>query len=133
MSVNPSEVASQIVAALETAYNSGDAKAYASLFTEDADFLNRFGMHFEGRQAIENIHVDLFGRLAKGNYGELKLMKARTLTDDVIYAKADGEWHVPPGSPMSGTTLSRYSIIIVRSGNEWQVGAMQNTGPSERP
>jgi uncharacterized protein (TIGR02246 family) len=126
-------VAGEIVEKLDKAYNSGDAKAYAACFAEDADFINRFGMHLEGNRAIEERHRELFSRIARGATGVLRLVKARSLSEDVVYAKADGEWQTPPGNPMAGTTLSRYSIIIVRRGDVWRVAAMQNTGPSDSP
>ena len=46
--------------ALQDAWNRGDAAGYASLFTDDADFVAWNGSHGRGRQAIEDGHRRLF-------------------------------------------------------------------------
>ena len=52
--------------ALQDAWNRGDAAGYASLFTDDADFVAWNGSRGRGRQAIEDAHRRLFdGPLAE--------------------------------------------------------------------
>ncbi len=46
--------------ALQDAWNRGDAAGYASLFTEDADFVAWNGSDGRGRPAIEDAHRRLF-------------------------------------------------------------------------
>lgn len=45
---------------LAEAWNAGDAAAYAELFTEDADYITYFGLHLQGREAIEATHREVF-------------------------------------------------------------------------
>lgn len=46
-----------LVAAFKDAFNAHDAKAFAALFAEDADFINWRGMPAHGRAKIEEFHV----------------------------------------------------------------------------
>jgi uncharacterized protein (TIGR02246 family) len=55
----PAEIG-DLLARLTEAWNSGDAVAYAGLFTEDADYITFFGLHLQGRKAIEEAHRHLF-------------------------------------------------------------------------
>ena len=50
----------QLGQALQDAWNSGDAAAYASLFTDDASFVAWNGSYGCGRQAIEKRYADAF-------------------------------------------------------------------------
>ncbi|MFI6297234.1 SgcJ/EcaC family oxidoreductase [Nonomuraea sp. NPDC050790] len=52
---------------LAEAWNAGDATAYATLFTEDADYVSFDGTHTRGRQAIESSHRWLFEGPLKGS------------------------------------------------------------------
>jgi len=50
----------RLLDALTTAWNDGNAAAFAGLFTEDAGYVTYFGARMEGRQAIEDSHRALF-------------------------------------------------------------------------
>jgi len=47
------------------AWNTHDAKAYAALFAENADFTNVFGQSFHGRETIEAQHAKIFTSMFK--------------------------------------------------------------------
>src|ERR1044072_5715117 len=51
-----------LLARLTAAWNSGDAAAYAALFTEEPDYITFFGLHLQGREALEVAHRQLFQR-----------------------------------------------------------------------
>ena len=55
-----------------TAWDAGDARAYAALFTEDATYVIFLGEAMLGRDAIERNHVDVFGRWQKGSKTRVK-------------------------------------------------------------
>lgn len=55
----PSSV-DELLDALVTAWNAGDATAYADLFVEDADYITFLGQNMAGRTAIETGHRALF-------------------------------------------------------------------------
>jgi uncharacterized protein (TIGR02246 family) len=56
------------------AWAAGDPEAYASVFTDDADYITFLGSHYKGRAAIGASYVPLFKRL-KGSHLETRLSR----------------------------------------------------------
>jgi len=127
--------------ALQDAWNRGDAAGYASLFTDDADFVAWTGSYGRGRRAIEDAHRRLF---------EGPLSGSRMVLVD------DGAESEPPGSlrfvrpdvaimVISGVvTLAHQSatgpdhesvqtFVLTENGNRWLVAAFHNTRRPPRP
>ena len=127
--------------ALQDAWNRGDAAGYASLFTDDADFVAWTGSYGRGRRAIEDAHRRLF---------EGPLAGSRMVLVD------DGAESAPPGSlrfvrpdvaimVISGAvTLAHQSatgpdhesvqtFVLTANGNRWLVAAFHNTRRPPRP
>ena len=50
-----------------TGWDAGDAAAYASVFTPDADYATFLGSHYRGRDVIAASYVPLFTKLLKGS------------------------------------------------------------------
>ncbi len=50
------------------AWNHHDAKAFAALFSEDADFTNVRGMGASGRSSIEQFHAPMFATIFKNSH-----------------------------------------------------------------
>src|ERR1700689_510280 len=73
-------------------WNAGDAKAYAGVFTPDADYVTFLGSHYRGREAIAASYVRLFTKLLKGSRLATEITQLRFLTPDValLNAKAAG-------------------------------------------
>ncbi|MFI6324708.1 SgcJ/EcaC family oxidoreductase [Nonomuraea sp. NPDC050556] len=102
---------------LSQAWNDGDATAYAELFTHDADYITFFGLHMEGRAAIEESHRQLFDGPMKGTTmrgdGEPKI---RHLSDDTALVISEG-----------GLNPSVVTFTAVRQGDGWLFSSFQNT------
>jgi uncharacterized protein (TIGR02246 family) len=73
-----------------TGWDAGDAAAYASVFTPDADYVTFLGSHYGGRDAIAASYVPLFTKHLKGSRLHTEITQLRFLTPDValIHAKA---------------------------------------------
>ena len=56
----------QVLSKLMTAWGAGDGAAFASAFTEQADFVPYFGIHVQGRQGIANAHQPAFDSFLRG-------------------------------------------------------------------
>ncbi|WP_188188883.1 SgcJ/EcaC family oxidoreductase [Nonomuraea sp. SYSU D8015] len=114
----------RLLSRLAETWNAGDAAGYAGLFTEDADYITFFGLHLKGRQAIEDVHRDLFKTSIKlaGGDGEPQI---RSLSDDVALAIITG------GSTVDGEQdPSRASIVTLtalRTPEGWRFASFQNT------
>src|SRR5438132_1527404 len=55
----------KIFETLSDAWNTGDAKRFASLFTEDCDYVTFRGDHIKGRKNNEAIYAQLFRTFLK--------------------------------------------------------------------
>lgn len=95
-----------IAAALTDAWNSYDGDAFAQQFTEDADFVNIFGMRGIGREAIARNHQMIFDGVYRGSVNRFTVTKVRPIGDDALVAHIKAELNVPQG-PMAGRLTMR--------------------------
>ncbi|MEV0160185.1 SgcJ/EcaC family oxidoreductase [Nonomuraea fuscirosea] len=114
----------RLVERMTETWNAGDAAGYAGLFTEDADYITYFGLHLEGRKAIEEVHRKLFEtpiKLAESDQAP----RIRQLTADVAVLVIGGT------STMDGEPdPSRASVITLtalRTPEGWRFASFQNT------
>ncbi|WP_020660937.1 SgcJ/EcaC family oxidoreductase [Amycolatopsis benzoatilytica] len=122
-----------VLGRLGDAWNSGDAEAYGSLFTEDADYVTFFGLRSEGRQAIVDSHRELFEGPLRGSklsgFGEPRV---RFLHDDVAVLVAGGGSSLTGGAdPAAEGRASTLTYVLVRGDEGWQITAFQNTRVSK--
>ncbi|GAA3969734.1 SgcJ/EcaC family oxidoreductase [Actinomadura viridis] len=113
----------ELLDALVTTWNAGDATAYADLFVEDADYITFFGQNMAGRTAIETGHRALFEGPLKGSRltsGETA-PKIRFLRPDVAIIVTAG------GAPGDDTQQSVITLTAVRNQGRWRFASFQNT------
>ena len=109
------------------AWNAGDAAAFASAFAPDADFVNVYGMHDRGRDAIRNAHEFLFGSLFAGSTNRYEVRSIRALSPDVVLVHLEAFLEVPAG-PMAGLRHAIPSAVLTRTNDGgWTIAAFQNT------
>lgn len=121
--------------ALQGAWNRGDAAAYASLFTDDADFVAWNGSHGRGRQAIEDGHRRLFDGPLTGSRMVLVDDDAesappeslRFVRPDVAIMVISGVVTLAGQSPTSPDHESVQTFVLIANGNRWRVAAFHNT------
>jgi uncharacterized protein (TIGR02246 family) len=121
-----------LVRQLETAWNASDSRGFAAPFTEDADFIQIYGLEMEGRPAIDSSHRHIFDTIYKGSHNSLSLRRVRFVRPDV--AIAFGQAHLKFHE--SGETReirSRPTMIVVKDQGRWQIVAFQNTRIAEMP
>jgi uncharacterized protein (TIGR02246 family) len=109
-----------------TGWDAGDAEAYASVFTPDADYVTSLGSHYTGRDAIAASYVPLFTKLLKGSRLHTEIAQLRFLTPDValIHAKAAV---VKRGRRGTRRNARVNTTIAVRTDGRWLLAASQNT------
>jgi uncharacterized protein (TIGR02246 family) len=71
-------------------WNRHDAKAFAAVFAEDADFTNVRGIGTSGRQKIEDFHAPVFATIFSKSYQEYTDIKTRFIRPDI--AAVDVHW-----------------------------------------
>lgn len=98
------------------AYNAGDAKAVAALFTEDAEIVEEDGLHYQGRDMLARSLAGTFEE-NKGAKIALDVESIRFLTPDS--AKEEGRSTV---TPVKGPAVSRpYTVLYVRRDGRWLI------------
>ena len=120
---------------LADAGNRNDAKAFAAVFAEDADFTNVFGHSVKGRQAIENLHRPFFSEPRTPGVPwfvpatfEVLETRIRFLGPEV--ACADVKWRqtgaiAPDGQPW-GTRLGLMNLCATRGSGRWEIAVFHN-------
>jgi len=118
----------QTDASFVKAYQQGDAKAVASHFTPDAEYVDEQGNLFQGRDAIEESLTDFFTEHS-GCKLEMTIDTIRFLSPDV--AVEDGRTlaiHTESPTPIE----SRYTTVHVRTEGKWLAASVRDHAPKDR-
>ena len=107
-------------------------KGFADGFTEHADFVNIFGMHFVGRAEIEARHVAILQTLLKDSTLEILEIKLREVQPGLVVAIV--RWQVEgfrsPHTDLTQPGVTRrgiFSHLFIQVAERWQITATQNT------
>jgi uncharacterized protein (TIGR02246 family) len=112
----------------QVAFNKGDAKALAALYTADALRIPVDGTLLTGRSAIEASYVKNLAGPFKGTTLKLMPGKTQSLTSDV--ALIQGTYEVTGGSaPVRG----RYLNTAVRQEGQWRLASVVTVPEAAAP
>jgi uncharacterized protein (TIGR02246 family) len=111
-----------------TAWDAGDARAYAALFTEDATYVIFLGEAMVGRDEIERNHVDVFERWQKGAKMRVKAIGVKSLGADVCSVLTVGG--IGQEAPIAYDKIQTFTLV--RRADRWLCAAFQNTAMSDR-
>jgi uncharacterized protein (TIGR02246 family) len=123
---HPESIAHNFVAA----WNQRDAAAIASLFDEDAEFVNVTGLWWHDRQAIEKAHA--YGLKTIFRDSTLKLIRTQVkyLSEDiaVVHAKMrlSGQ-SLTEEVAEPGVRSNIFTFVVHRKGENWYCASAQNT------
>jgi uncharacterized protein (TIGR02246 family) len=118
----------QLVADLDDAWNNRDARAFAALFEEDADFQFHTGLCVPGRAAIEGFWAEeVFAFLSEPMRHVTTPRRIRFVTDDV--AIGDGQLtiaHVAEEQEQQHVHLqTEGTMLAVRRDDGWRISAIR--------
>ncbi len=108
------------------AWNTGDARGFASAFAEDADFIAFEGTHLKGREQIVEFHRQLFDTVLKGTRLEGGVHFVRLLGPALAVMHA---WATTTLQGQTNASCSRDSMqlfVLTRRDGQWRVDAMLN-------
>jgi uncharacterized protein (TIGR02246 family) len=114
------------------AWNKHDAKAYASLFTENGDCVNIVGWWWKGRAEIEKKLTDAYVYVFKESTLTITNMDIRFLTSDAAVAHV--RWTMTGARTPNGIPAPQQGIqthVLQKQSGQWLIAAFQNT--LERP
>jgi uncharacterized protein (TIGR02246 family) len=110
------------------AWNKHDAKAYASLFTENGDCVNIVGWWWKGRAEIEQKLTAAYIYVFKESTLTITNVDIRFLTPDVAVAHV--RWtmtgaRTPTGIPQPQQGLQTH--VLQKQNGQWLIAAFQNS------
>jgi uncharacterized protein (TIGR02246 family) len=85
------------VEAFCAAFNAKDARAFAALFSDDAEFVNIVGMWWRGRAAIEEGHARMFATVLARSTLAIDAIETKAISGDVALAVVRWSRGVLPG------------------------------------
>lgn len=118
-----------LVSNLASAWNRGDAGAFARSFRSDGTFTNVNGTTFEGHDAFEQRHREIFSGLLKGSTTTMNVRRARLIRADVAVVDVECSTTVPSGQSIQSKLL----LVLSMEQGEWTIAAFHNTGVQAAP
>lgn len=112
---------------LVDAWAAGDAKAYAALFTADADYYAFDGVNQKGRMEIEAGHKPLFERFLKGSKLTGGLVDLQPLAPDVMLLHAVGSILDAGRATPKAERLSSQTFVAIKEKEGWRFRSFHNT------
>jgi len=99
------------------AFNAGDAKALAAIYTADAEYVDDLGRAFQGRTAIEK-HFKAGFVEQPGATLDISVSTVRMLSPDVALESGSSRVKTAAGRP---GPLVKYSAVQVRRDGKWLI------------
>lgn len=109
----------QVVERWQQAWNDHDMAAMAQLVSDDADFVNVWGMHWKGRARIEQEHADRHRAQFKDTVWITREVRVQFLKPDVALVHL--AWGMQP--PRDGL----FTWIMLKEQGQWLIRAAHNT------
>jgi len=117
-----------VMNAFVDAWNQHDAKAFAAVFAEDADFTNWRGQGTSGRSKIEEFHAPLFATIFKNSHQTMTDIKIRFVRPDV--AAVDVHWELTGQTDAQGNARPPrqgiLNFVMAKKDGKWQIVVMHN-------
>jgi len=117
----------QIPYLFQTAWNEHDMVAFASLFCEDASFVNRFGHYVKGIKEIVALHVPIHETIYRDSTLQNEIIELSSITEDVVIIHfwsrlTAGTAH--PAGPHQVDTL--ILAVLCKQNGFWLIRAVEN-------
>lgn len=117
----PDKSIAEAAAAFTKAFNAGDAKAIASLWTPDGDYVDDSGERFTGREAIAQYYAAFFAE-HPGAKIEIAIDTVRLVGTDT--AIEDGSSQVMP-APEAPAIGGRYTVVHAKRDGKWLMASVR--------
>ena len=111
------------VMGFEKAWNTHDMKLLATLFREDAEFVNIVGMHWRGRDAIVAAHTAFHQTMFKNHQMKTDSLEIRLLGSGyavAVLTATQDSFTTPDGQAMP-KAQTRESFVLTKSSDGWKI------------
>lgn len=124
-----------LVDGFANAFNAKDVDALALLFSDDAEFVNIFGMRMRRRDGIVAGHAWAFDGPLRGRVIRFDQVDQLSVTDDVAVLHAHCLRERRPDAPAEGLPDGRSVLVFVtrRDSEGWRVVAATNVTEAATP
>jgi uncharacterized protein (TIGR02246 family) len=126
------DVAAELTSGLAAAWNQHDMRAFASLFHDDAAFVNVAGAYMRGHEEIERIHAGVHAGPFRNSTLTARPEDARSLGSDVVVTHVRSELHGDDRFP-GQVRQTLMTLVIERRGAQWKIVAAHNTNVLAAP
>ena len=130
MDYTPLDTPESVPTVFVEAWNNRDPDALASIFDEDAEFVNVVGLWWHDREAIRKAHAYGLSRIFNHSTLRLGTVRVKRLSDDiaVVHARMRLEGQTPVGSVATpGARANIFSFVVRRTREGWRCAAAHNT------
>jgi uncharacterized protein (TIGR02246 family) len=129
MPASPHTSPDAIPALFARAWNARDPDALASLFDEDAEFVNVTGLCWHNRESIRQAHAHGLERVFSNSTLATGETKVKLLSPDiaVVHAQMTLQAEEPAGGADASTRTTIVSFVVHRTGTRWLCAAAHNT------
>jgi len=113
---------------VETAWNTHDMKAFGSLFTEDAEWINIVGMHWRGREAVVKAHAIFHEIMFKNHQLKTDDIKVRSLGGShaiAVVTTTNDAFTTPDGRVME-RAQNRLTYVLSNGPDGWKIAHGHN-------
>ncbi|MEK6282461.1 MAG: SgcJ/EcaC family oxidoreductase [Acidobacteriota bacterium] len=111
---------------MEAGWNTKQGALFAKPFAPDADYVVINGMYFQGRDAIEKAHQQIFNTVFKNTTVRLSIKQIRFLRLDVAVVHVTGHRDAPENE-RELVSDAFMTMVMTRDKEGWKIAAFQNT------
>ena len=117
----------EIADGFQKAWNSHEMAALASLFCEDATFVNRFGHYVRGVQEIVSLHAPIHETIYSDSTMENEVISTIALGDDTAVVHCWSRLTVGEAHPAGPHEVDTVILAVLRlQSNGWRIQALEN-------
>jgi uncharacterized protein (TIGR02246 family) len=117
-----------VVSEFQAAWNEHDARRFAMVFAEDAEFTNVAGRTARGRLEVERFHSPRFATTFKDSRLTIERISIRLIRADV--ASVDAWWEMSGARTSQGDPRplrkGQMHLVMTKDGDTWTILVMHN-------
>ena len=127
MSASDEQAITTLYREMMDAWNRSSGADFASLMTQDVEFIGFDGTWFHGKGDVAAAHQALFDTHLKGTRLTGGVVKIRLLSPDVAIVHARGNTVMHGKSAAEPARDSLQTLVVVHQDGAWRMTAFQNT------